>query len=72
MKHRRRFELSVDRLDWRDPSMPVNREYSMPNGQRVSTVDPEWESRYRQHRIDVADDPKWRDDPTYNLRRAKQ
>ena len=58
-------------LDWRSPSMPVIRSYRMPNGQLVTEVDPDYESRYRAHLLSTAAQPSWREDPTYNLMRKK-
>lgn len=37
-----------DRLDWRDPDMPVLRDYKMANGKIVNVVDPDYERRYRE------------------------
>jgi hypothetical protein len=57
----------MDRPNWRDPYMPVYRNYLMPNGTRRVEVDPDYEHRYREHMMLVADQPHWRKDPTYNL-----
>jgi hypothetical protein len=56
-------------LNWRDPQMPVIRDYIMRDGTRQTFVDADYEQRYRQHLITTADYPNWRNDPTYNLRR---
>lgn len=37
-----------NRLNWRDPSMPVLRDYKMADGRVVKEVDPEYERRYRE------------------------
>lgn len=60
------------RLDWRDPKMPVIREYRMPDGTFRKEVDPDYESRYRNHLMQSAANPSWRNDPTYNLRRKRR
>lgn len=39
------------RLDWRDPDMPVIREYKMANGEVVNLVDPDYERRYRAFKM---------------------
>lgn len=62
-----------NRLDWRDPEMPVWRNYKMRDGSTKGWVDPDYERRFREHRMEVSqvmqDVPDWRSDPTYNLRR---
>lgn len=60
------------RLDWRDPKMPVIRDYRMANGARLTQVDPDYEHRYREHMMKAAEQPDWRKDPTYNLRRKRR
>ncbi len=52
-----------------DPTMPVIRDYLMPNGTRRTLVDPDYEQRYRNHLMQSNPAPNWRNDPTYNLRR---
>jgi hypothetical protein len=59
------------RLDWRDPDMPVIRNYKMNDGSVRVEVDPDYEHRYREHMISAALQPSWKQDPTYNLRRRK-
>lgn len=61
----------MNRPDWRDPDMPVQREYTMPSGERKLLIEPEYESRYRAHLLSTSAQPGWREDPTYNLRRTK-
>lgn len=56
-------------VDWRDPSMPVLRDYRFPDGTRKTEIDPEYESRYRKHMIESSTAPDYRSDPTYNLNR---
>lgn len=70
----RRRKLPPDqRPDWRDPQMPVIRDYVMRDGTRKTTVDPDYEHRYREFLITLPDEtgahPHWRNDPTYNMRR---
>lgn len=75
MPNRRRERYEDRRLDWRDPQMPVIREYTMRNGERKIIVDADYEHRYREHLMEVerveCRYPDWRSDPTYNLRRKK-
>lgn len=62
------------RLDWRDPAMPVAREYIMRDGTKKGPyVDADYEHRYREFRMSQynPDAPDWSKDPTYNLRRKK-
>ena len=68
---RRPRQSPVPRLDWRDPNMPVLREYRMPNGKLLPSIDPAYESRYREHLLNTSAQPLWTHDPTYNLRRPK-
>ena len=64
-RRRRRRALLSASIDWRDPKMPVIREYKMPDGSLRKEVDPDYESRYRQHLLETTAEPGWRDDPTY-------
>ncbi len=59
-------------LDWRDPLMPVLRSYKMADGTTHTEVDPDYERRYREHLMSAAVQPKFRDDPTYDLKRTKK
>lgn len=59
------------RPDWRDPEMPVYRQYRMINGEVVLEVDPDFERRYREHLVRASEQPSYRIDPTYNLKRKK-
>lgn len=59
------------RLDWRDPAMPVIRNYRFANGKTMTEVDPNYEQRYREHMMQAAEQPSRRQDPTYDLRRKK-
>lgn len=59
---RRRHEPD-NRLDWRDPNMPVLTEAGEERP-------PVW--RQRQSQQAFSDPvPKWRNDPTYNMRKRK-
>lgn len=46
------------RLDWRDPQMPVLRDYKMPDGSRKTEIDPDYERRYREHLMNTVAVPK--------------
>lgn len=59
------------RPDWRDPNMPVLRDYRMGDGSRKTIVDPDYERRYREMLVRSTPHPDYRDDPTYNLQKAK-
>lgn len=52
------------RLDWRDPDMPVI-------GRSGKEYPPETMQRIRQQELMTKAEPKWKEDPTYNLRRKK-
>ena len=73
MANRRKLRrlLRQDNLDWRDPEMPVIRGYKMADGSVREEVDPDYEHRYRDHLMSAAEQPSYRNDPTYNLRRKK-
>lgn len=61
------------RLNWRDPNMPVCREYVMRDGTvKGPFVDQDYEHRYREHMMKNAEALDWRSDPTYNLRKRKR
>ncbi len=49
--------------------MPVSRRYLMLDGTKVTEVDPTYERRYREHMMNTAAQPCWRNDPTYNMRK---
>lgn len=59
--------------NWRDTNMTVTMPGEMPDGM---LLDMEWppEAIQKKAKFKMNHDrrPKWRDDPTYNLRRAKQ
>jgi len=60
-----------NRLRWDAPDLPCIRAYRMASGELRTEIDPEYERRYREHMLQNADQPDWRKDPTYNLRRKK-
>lgn len=68
---RRRRQAPDTRPDWRDPAMPVIRRYKLSNGQMLTDVDPDYETRYREFLLTQNATPPWYRDPTYNLRRKK-
>jgi len=59
------------RPDWRDPNLPVIREYRMANGTLLRNVDPEYEQRYRAHLLSTAAQRTYHTDPSYNWRRKR-
>lgn len=68
---RRRKPTTDTRLNWRDTSMPVIRDYRMIDGSKKTIVDPDYERRYRAHMIETAPFENWRNDPTYELRKRR-
>lgn len=56
------------RLNWRDPNMPVIRDYTMADGSKKIVVDPDYEHRYREFQMHRPGDD-WKSDPTYNVRK---
>ena len=59
------------RLSWRDPSMPVIRDYRMADGTTRTFVDPDYEHRYRAHLMATSAQPDYHSDPTYHLRKDR-
>lgn len=59
------------RLSWRDPQMPVLRDYKMGDGSVKHIVDPDYEHRYREFMMHSSNAIDWRNDPTYNLKRKR-
>ena len=57
------------RPSWRDPIIPIIRNYRMADGSRKTEVDEDYERRYREYLMQTSAHPNWRNDPTYNLRR---
>ncbi len=60
------------RLSWRDPNMPVLRDYRMANGEIRITIDPDYEHRYREMLINTSSNLPYHCDPTYHLRRNRK
>ncbi len=59
------------RPSWRDPNMPVLRDYHMADGTKCTVVDPDYEHRYREYLMQVSENPPYKNDPTYNLKRKR-
>lgn len=59
------------RLDWRNPAMPVCRDYRFGSGERKTVIDPDYERRYREMLMNTGAELEWYNDPTYNLRKSK-
>lgn len=68
---RQRRYRSPDGIDWRDPNMPVLRDYRMVDGTIKTTVDADYERRYREMLMQYGPQPSYRSDNTYNPRRRK-
>jgi hypothetical protein len=49
--------------------MPVIRDYVMGDGSRRTTVDPDYERRYREYLMSTSAQPDYHRDPTYHLAR---
>ena len=60
------------RLSWRDPNMPVLRDYHMSDGSIRTIVDPDYERRYREFLMSDSILPNYKNDPTYNLRKPRR
>jgi hypothetical protein len=63
------------RPNWRDPQMPVTRDYHFGDGSRKTAVDPDYERRYREMLMQTNPEstfPSWRNDPTYNMRKDRK
>jgi hypothetical protein len=60
------------RLNWRDPNLPVLRDYRMADGSRKTEVDPDYERRYREMLIETSIQPSWKSDPTYDLKKQRR
>jgi len=59
------------RPNWRDPNMPLMRDYKMSDGTTRTIVDPDYERRWREHCMEMNRAPSWRDDPTYDMKRKR-
>lgn len=60
------------RLSWRDPNMPVLRDYTMADGSTKVVVDPDYERRFREHLLATTVHPSHNDDPTYDLKKQRR
>ena len=63
MNRRRRATPDL-RLNWRDPAMPVIGKSGREINHTKMTIK-------AQMAMQSADEPKWKDDPTYNLKRGR-
>lgn len=70
----RRRQKPDTRPDWRDPNMPVMRDYTMGDGTTQHIIDQDYERRYREHLLSLPDDthPHFRNDPTYDLKKQRK
>lgn len=69
----KRHRLPPDtRLSHHDPFMPVIRDYKMSDGSRKTLVDPDYEHRYREMLMNFSDNPSWKNDPTYDMRKQRK
>lgn len=60
------------RLNWRDPDMPVVRNYPMRDGSFKTIVEPAFEQGFRQIMMERNAHEDWRDDPTYNMKKERR
>jgi hypothetical protein len=60
------------RLSWRDPNMPVLRDYIMGDGSTKHVVDPDYERRYREMLMQTSAHPSHKDDDTYDLKKQRK
>jgi hypothetical protein len=60
------------RLNWRDPNMPVMRDYRMNDGTIRTIIDPDYEHRYREMLMQTTAHPSYRQDPTYDLKKQRK
>lgn len=71
---KRRIRPRTDIPDWRDPDMPVIRDYTMRDGSKKTIVDQDYEHRYREFMVSDPNGryPNWCNDPTYNIRKSNE
>jgi len=72
MRRRKRLSPNPNALDWRDPQMPLVRDYTFRSGAKLTEVTPEFEQEWRQICMERNAAPEWRDDPLYNARRPSR
>jgi hypothetical protein len=65
----KRIRPRTDIPNWRDPQMPVLREYKMGDGSQRTVIDPDYEQRYREMLISTSSEVGWRNDPLYERKR---
>jgi hypothetical protein len=63
---------SPDGIDWRDPAMPVIRDYTFANGAKKTVVDPDWEMEWRKMCMQINTAPRWDKDPTYHSKKGRK
>jgi hypothetical protein len=69
----RKQRLTLDRRpSWRDPNMPVIRDYRMGDGTTKVVVDPNYERRYREMLMETSAHPNYKLDPTYDLKKQRK
>lgn len=68
---RRQPYRSPDGADWRDPDMPLVRNYLFSNGTVLNTVDKEFEQAWRARCMEMNAASSWRNDPTYHSKRKE-
>jgi hypothetical protein len=44
----------------------------MADGSERTDVDPDYERRYREHLMMIDDNPRYADDPTYDLKKQRK
>lgn len=60
------------RPNWRDPDMPVFRDYLMPDGTTKIIIDQDYERRYREMLMETTNQTPWNLDPTYDLKKQRK
>ncbi len=68
----KRIRPRTDIPDWRNPQMPVLRDYKMGDGSIRNIIDPDYERRFRDHCMKTMDHPTWRSDPLYERKRKRK
>lgn len=60
------------RPSWRDPAIPVLRDYKMADGTKRTIIDPDYERRYREMLMQTSAHPHYKLDPTYDLKKQRK
>ena len=68
----RRIIKPDTRPNWRDPNMPVLRDYIFGDGTVKHVIDPDYERRYREMLMATTTHPSYKLDPTYNMRKERK